>query len=87
MSNIRTHFVWKIIFRLDVNLFRVVTFQLSNYFQPTQNSEEPLLVTLKSEIKNSGILKVTEPVKSRLQVFPDKAVIKGKRVLLNWINI
>jgi len=35
--------MWEITFRIDVYLFGAVTFQLENYFQPTQKSEEPIL--------------------------------------------
>jgi hypothetical protein len=35
----------KITLRLDVSLFNLNTFELSNYFQPTQNSEEPYFLS------------------------------------------
>ena len=34
----------EITFKLDVFLFNLTTSKLSNYFQPTQNSEEPTLI-------------------------------------------
>jgi len=38
----------KITFKLDFSLFGLATFELSDYFQPTQNSEEPGSISYKS---------------------------------------
>jgi hypothetical protein len=51
----------KITFKLDVSLFGLTTFELSNYFQPIQNSEEPRNIIVSQPVKGNKSIEIHLP--------------------------
>jgi hypothetical protein len=56
----------EITFRLDVFLFNPTTSELSNYFQPTQNSEEPKVYSLPLIDSETALI-----IEESLNIYPE----------------